>query len=257
MTTHPDRAVLYPDVAARGSLAAALQAVAEERGFAVSVTPSGSSSLSHASAESGLPHRKALLVSSWAAERRWSIRGEETFAGSALIEGDTDDLAQVAVAARAWQDGAALSEIRHAAPFVRLTGRFEVPDPDPQHLTESEWQFMRTEAEERGRPTYQALIEAAYAEPALRRLYPFTSHWTLRFSTTTRPSLTLIGPCLLAADADQGYRVSTGFTGRGLLTEAATAQEAVAAAVRHLPDEPGSVTLGVIRDVEHRGGFGA
>ncbi|GAA1315383.1 hypothetical protein GCM10009647_043190 [Streptomyces sanglieri] len=257
MATHPDPAVLYPDVAAHGSLAAALQAVAEERGFAVSVTSSGSGSLSHAAAESGLPYRKALLVSSWAAERRWSIRGEETFAGSALIEGDTVDLAQVAVAAQAWQDGAALSDIRHAAPFVRLTGRFEVPDSDPLRLTESEWQYMRTEAEERDWPAYQALIEAAYAEPALRRLYPFTSHWTLRFSTTTRPSLTLIGPCLLAAGADQGYRVSTGFTGAGLLAEAATAQEAVAAAVRHLPEDPGPVTFGAIRDDERRGGFGA
>ncbi|MEL5956290.1 DUF6193 family natural product biosynthesis protein [Streptomyces sp. CLV115] len=255
MATHPDPAVLHPDVAARGSLAAALEAVAEELGIAVSMTSSGS--LSHAAAESRLPYRKALLVSSWAVERRWSIRGEETFAGSALVEGDTDDLAQVAMAVHAWQDGAALGDIRHAAPFVRLPGRFEVPDHDPLRLTESEWQFMRTEAEEHGRPTYRALVEAAYAEPALRRLYPFTSHWTLRFSTTTRPSLTLIGPCLLAADADRGYRVSTGFTGTGLLAEAATAQEAVAVAVHHLPDHPGPVTLGVIRDVGHRGDFGA
>ncbi|MFJ5197342.1 DUF6193 family natural product biosynthesis protein [Streptomyces sp. NPDC088394] len=96
---------------------------------------------------------------------------------------------QVVVAARAWQDGSALSGIRDAAPFVHPTGRFEVPAPDPQQLTESEWQFTRTEAEERDWPAYQALIEAAYAEPALRRLYPFTSHWTLRFPTTTRPSL--------------------------------------------------------------------
>ncbi|MFH9040705.1 DUF6193 family natural product biosynthesis protein [Streptomyces sp. NPDC017966] len=34
--------------------------------------------------------------------------------------------------------------------------------------------------------THQALIEAAYAEPTLRALYPFTSHWALRFSTTIR-----------------------------------------------------------------------
>ncbi|MFF7048208.1 DUF6193 family natural product biosynthesis protein, partial [Streptomyces griseorubiginosus] len=39
--------------------------------------------------------------------------------------------------------------------------------------------------------TYQALIEAAHAEPALRALYPFTSHCALRFSTTTRPRLTV------------------------------------------------------------------
>ncbi|MFI2371728.1 DUF6193 family natural product biosynthesis protein [Streptomyces sp. NPDC018833] len=33
-----------------------------------------------------------------------------------------------------------------------------------------------------------ALVEAACAEPAPRRLYPATSHWTLRPSTSTRPS---------------------------------------------------------------------
>ncbi|WP_442934618.1 DUF6193 family natural product biosynthesis protein [Micromonospora sp. CPCC 205739] len=29
------------------------------------------------------------------------------------------------------------------------------------------------------------LIEAAYAEPKLRRLYPYTSHWSLNFSAST------------------------------------------------------------------------
>ncbi|WP_194919362.1 DUF6193 family natural product biosynthesis protein [Catenulispora rubra] len=39
---------------------------------------------------------------------------------------------------------------------------------------------MRTEAGEADWLEYQELMEAAYAEPALRALYPFTSHWTLR-----------------------------------------------------------------------------
>lgn len=253
VVTPPDPAVLYPDVAARGSLAAALQAVAEEGGFSVVATPSSADPLSHARAASGLPYRKALVVSAWAVERRWSIRGEEPFEDSPIVRGDTDDLAQVARAVQGWQDGAALSDIRQAPPFVRLTGRFEVPGPDPVRLTESEWQRMRTEAVERNRPAYHALIEAAYAEPALRRLYPFTSHWALRFSTTTGPSLTIIGPCLLAGDAGQPYTVSKGFMGGDPLAEAATAQEAVAAAVRHLPAEPGPVTYGAPPDKQRSG----
>ncbi|MFC8260194.1 DUF6193 family natural product biosynthesis protein [Streptomyces sp. NPDC057291] len=36
------------------------------------------------------------------------------------------------------------------------------------------------------------------AEPALRALYPFTSHWVLGFATTTRPRLATVGPCLSA-----------------------------------------------------------
>ncbi|MER5916607.1 DUF6193 family natural product biosynthesis protein [Streptomyces sp. NPDC001982] len=247
MANHPDPGVLYPDIAARGGLGAALRAVAEEGGFSIPVTASASSPLIHATVASTLPHREALLVRSWAIKRRWSIRGEESFQGMALIDGDTEDLAQVARAAQAWHDGVALSDIRKAAPFVHLTGRFEVPDHDPVRLTESEWQHLRTEARELERPgeAYRALVEAAYAEPALRGLYPFTSHWTLRFSTTTRPRLTIFGPCLLAHDVDR-YTVSTEFTGADALAQTTTAQEAVAAAVRHLPYSPGPVTSGAV-----------
>ncbi|MFD7337865.1 DUF6193 family natural product biosynthesis protein [Streptomyces violascens] len=90
--------------------------------------------------------------------------------------------------------------------------------------------------------TYRALIEAAYAEPTLRRLYPFTSHWALRFSTTTRPNLTVVGLCLTAG-SDGTYGVGRGFVtpDLGLF---AMADEAVAAAVYRLPSSLGPVTLG-------------
>ncbi|MCF3134701.1 hypothetical protein [Streptomyces olivochromogenes] len=121
------------------------------------------------------------------------------------IDGGTGDLAQVARAARAWHDGAALDDIRQVAPCVRLTGRFEVPDNDPELLTESDGQGKRQEAadlEYVWQETYQRLIEAAYAEPVLRVI------------------------------------------GGQDLGEFATAQEAVAAAVRHQPSGLGPTTLG-------------
>ncbi|MFD5142770.1 DUF6193 family natural product biosynthesis protein [Streptomyces sp. NPDC058401] len=37
----------------------------------------------------------------------------------------------------------------------------------------------------------------------------FTSHWALRFSTTTRPSLSTVGPALFA-DGDGTFGVGTG-----------------------------------------------
>ncbi|WP_338785605.1 DUF6193 family natural product biosynthesis protein [Streptomyces sp. DG1A-41] len=85
------------------------------------------------------------------------------------------------------------------------------------------------------------MVEAAYAEPALRALYPFTSHWALRFSTTTRPGLTTVGPCLTAG-SDGMYAVNRGFitADLGLFT---TAQEAVALAVRLLPTGLGPIAL--------------
>lgn len=160
----------------------------------------------------------------------------------ALVQGDTHDLAQLARAACAWHNGAELAEIRRAAPFVHLTGRFEVPDHDPAHLTESEWQHLRTEAGELDWPEYRALIEAAYAEPALRRLYPFTSHWTLRFATSTRPRLTTV-PLCLDAHRQKPYSVSVHYMGE-VLAEASTAEAAVSMALRHLPSDLAAVTPG-------------
>ncbi|MDQ1014689.1 DUF6193 family natural product biosynthesis protein [Streptomyces afghaniensis] len=245
MSAPPDPAVLYPDAAACGSLAAALRAVAGGRLGAVPVTSSDSAPLLHASVASALPHREPLRISAWSHERRWSIRGADRFQDLPLVDGRTDDLAEVARAARAWHDGAALEDVRRAAPFVHLTGRFEVPDQDPARLTESEWQGMLREASELEydwQEAYQALVEAAYAEPALRALYPFTSHWALRFSTTTRPGLTTVGPCL-SAGGDGRYGVGRGFitADLGLFT---TAREAVALAVRRLPTGLGPTALG-------------
>lgn len=244
VSTPHDPAALYPDVAAHGSLAAALRAAADGHLEAVPAA-SPDSLLLYGSVASTLPHREPLRIDASTRERCWSIRGGEPFQGMCLVDGDTDDLAQVARAARAWQDGESLDDIRRAAPFAHLTGRFEVPDLDPVRLVESEWQGMLREAREleyAWQAQYQALVEAAYAEPALRALYPFTSHWTLRFSSTTRPSLTLGSPCL-SAGGDGTYGVGTGFITPNLGVFP-TAPEAAARAVRHLPTDFGPVTLG-------------
>lgn len=245
MTHPPDPAVLYPEVAALGSLAAALRGAAEGRLDAILVTSADFDPLVHASVPTTLPHREPMEISARRFERLWSVWGTDAFQRLPLVTGRTDDLAQVARAARAWHDGEPLDEIRRVAPFAHPTGRFEVPGLDPVRLTESEWQGMRQEAAELEYPwqgTYQALIEAACAEPALRALYPFTSHWALRFSTTTRPRLTVVGPCL-SANGDGTFGVGTGFIGSDL-GEFGTAREAVALAVGRLPPGLGPAALG-------------
>lgn len=120
---------------------------------------------------------------------------------------------------------------------MHLAGRYEVAEHESAQLTESEWQHLRTEAGELDWPSYHALIEAAYAEPALRCLYPFTSHWALQFSPSTRPGLTDVPMCL-NAHWDKPYTVSASYMGE-VLTETTTAEEAVAATVRHLPPAAG------------------
>jgi hypothetical protein len=240
MPIPPAPCVLYPDVARHGSLGAALRFVAGGGLAAIPITSSEAEPLTHAAVSCAVPHRNSLQVDAWHHERRWSIRGTDVFDNMALIEGRTDDLALVAVVARAWHDGEALSDISRDAPFVHLTGRFELPGPDPARRVASEWQHLRLEASELSHswaPAYRSLVEAAFAEPTLRSLYPFTSHWVLRFSATTRPHLTPTGPCL-TANSDGTYGVGRHFAAPDLGVFP-TARGAVALAVRQLSRGPG------------------
>jgi hypothetical protein len=244
MDNSDDPAIFYPDIAAQGSLGAALRAIADNEGLALLVATSEHNPLCRATVASPLPHRTELIISGWAWRRCWSIRGCESSQDLELIYGETQDLAAIVRAAYAWHVGEALADIRKVASFVHLTGRFEVPDQNPAQLIESEWQYLRTEAAERDWPEYHALIEAAYAEPALRQLYPFTSHWTLRFSTSTRPRLGTLAVCL-DAHRDNRYTVSAPYLGDAL-AETTTAEAAVSVALRQLADHS---TLG--RDNPH------
>lgn len=246
MPQPPDPAALFPDVAAAGSLADALRAAADGALDGVPVTSPADEPLSHASVGSVLPHRRAMRVSAWKHERKWSVGADDPLLDLSLIRGVTDDLAQVARALRAWHDGETPEGVQAVAPFARPTGRFELTEPDPVRLVESEWRTLRTEAAELDTPwaeAYRALVEAAHTEPELRVLYPFTSHWSLRFSAATRPLLDVVGPNLVATEKD-GFRVAPLMSERG--RSFATAREAVAEAVRMLPEGLGPVRYGAV-----------
>ncbi|MDX2294016.1 MULTISPECIES: DUF6193 family natural product biosynthesis protein [Streptomyces] len=247
MPTPPEPAVLFPDIAAAGSLAAALRAVADGALDDVPLTSPDGGPLSSASAGSVLPHREAMRVSAWSHERKWSVSAAEPLLGLSLVHGVTDDLAQVAAALRAWHDGRTPDDVHAAAPFVRPSGRLELTDRDPARMAESEWRHLVAEAAALDAPfadAYRALVEAAYAEPRLRALYPFTSHWTLRFSAATRPFLDVVGPNLCCA-REGGYRVARLMAEGG--RHVATAPEAVAEGVRLLPEGLGPVRYGAAR----------
>ncbi|MFF6885668.1 DUF6193 family natural product biosynthesis protein [Streptomyces sp. NPDC012421] len=118
--------------------------------------------------------------------------------------------------------------------------------PDPARLVESEWRRLRAQATELDTSwaeDYRSLVEAAYAEPRLRALYPFTSHWCLRFSAATRPLLDVVGPNLTTLSGG-GYRVALLMSERG--RACGTAREAVAEAVRLLPEGVGPVRYGAV-----------
>ncbi|MFJ2379299.1 DUF6193 family natural product biosynthesis protein [Streptomyces sp. NPDC087769] len=79
---------------------------------------------------------------------------------------------------------------------------------------------------------FGALVEAAHAEPRLRHLYVYSSHWTLGFSSCTGyPFHTEVG--IAPAHNGSPYRVMKHPLAE-VLGETATAEEAVALAVSFL-----------------------
>ncbi|WP_194293052.1 DUF6193 family natural product biosynthesis protein [Streptomyces smaragdinus] len=106
------------------------------------------------------------------------------------------------------------------------------------------WRHAANEALRPGRPVPPLipLVTAAAAEPRLRRLYPYTSHYFLRFSSTTHYPY-----------ANQGGMIEPLINGNfrvhrrdphADLGEFTTAEEAVARVVRLLPDTDPEVTAG-------------
>jgi hypothetical protein len=151
-----------------------------------------------------------------------------------LISGVTHDLRQLPAVVLGWAEGASLDQIAEAAPFEVLTGRFEVPDNNHSDIIESEWQWMLKDARFADWPQYQALINAAYAQPRLRRLYPFTSHWSLSFSATPDYPFT---PSFVSIDSPRGegdYTIREWWNGPAL-TQVSTPAEAIVIAVGHIP----------------------
>jgi hypothetical protein len=230
VTRLTDPVDLYPDVAARGGLAAALLAVADERGLSLGeVQTSSTDMLMWAAVPATTPDRDPLYVSAARVARYWSISGDG--GGRWLIRGTTDDLAEIVTAAHAWRHCAALTDVLRSASFVKLTWWAEALERGITDELDIAWYYLRRDGEEANWPEYRALIEAAYVDPTLRQLFPFTSHWSLRLTRDHQR-----GPDLVCVHPGRGknFCVSTSYGGP-IVAETATAEEAVVLAVRHLP----------------------
>ncbi|SEL32897.1 DUF6193 family natural product biosynthesis protein [Streptacidiphilus jiangxiensis] len=232
MSREPDPAVLYPDVAAHGSLAAALQAEAAAQHMSLPLAVTSSDPLRHAKITSVVPHRHSAYIAAWHHERKWSFWGSSN--DRLMICGGTKNLRDLPQVIRGWAEGASLEEIGQAATFDLLTGRFEVPDNNPADVIASEWQWLLKDADHAEWPQYWDLIEAAHAERQLRRLYPFTSHWALSFSNT--PDFPF-SPSFVSIDSPRGagdYIIREWWNGPAL-HQVTTAAEAIAIAVGRVP----------------------
>jgi hypothetical protein len=236
----------HPDVAAYGSLASALLAKAAELALEIGevTEEAGRDRLYNARVASKTPFRDELSMTTVRAGNvmgLWLIGGWSQ--GIELITGITDDLGEVVRAARLWGDGTSVRDIERQVPFVRLPRLALAAEEGPERIVTEQWRHIHEQAQKMDWPERKLLIEAAYKEPKLRQLYPYISHYSLRFSTTTGQPLS---PDCVVVDAVPGepYVVSPDWLEGPDLGEAATAEEAVALAVCYLPDDLGPAVAG-------------
>jgi hypothetical protein len=109
--------------------------------------------------------------------------------------------------------------------------------PSSKATVEAAWQEVR--ADGRVRPE---LLDAAYAELALRQLFPWTGMGELHFSRCTSPRWTWDIP-YIASTADGGYWVS-GPLRSETVGPAATPAQAIAMVVERLPPGCGPAFVG-------------
>ncbi|WP_415948334.1 DUF6193 family natural product biosynthesis protein [Streptomyces sp. KLOTTS4A1] len=232
---------LYPDLAAAGSLAAALQQLAAELGVDLTVVPIDGGSPVTAGIATPVAGRKPLSVYIGATSRWFSVSGWGQ--GIELITGATPDLADVVRAGAAWAQDTGLVELRARLPFLHSSARAEAHERGPAAVVELQWRTMREQATEASDfPGFGALVDAAHAEPMLRQLYVFSSHWTLGFSSCTGfPFRDVVG--IAPGHKGSAYLVMKRPHGE-ILGETATAEEAVALAVSHLPTGLGPAVEG-------------
>ncbi|MGJ5829952.1 DUF6193 family natural product biosynthesis protein [Streptomyces ossamyceticus] len=100
----------------------------------------------------------------------------------------------------------------------------------------------------------KALVEAAYANPALRALFPLVTHGSLQFSRCTRFPWSQDLPSVFPYDGERYFSVrrlhEPRGSGREQIGGAVTADEAVELVASHLPPGCGPALDGTPDDLE-------
>lgn len=237
---------LYPDLAAAGSLAAALEQVAIDLGLDLGEVMRSDSDPNWATVTGSAAGRESYSIWLGSQERWFIIEGWSR--GVRLIHGKTEDLHAVTSAAAAWRTGATLRGVRDLCSFVTFSELAEAHERGPAEAVTMKWRLLREELrEDIPFPTVRDLVEAAFAEPKLRHLYPFTSHWSLHFTTCTGFPFTWQVP-FVDPLSDGRYRVCGPHRGT-VVGEADTAEEAIALVVCHMPTDIGPAVAGTAEDL--------
>lgn len=231
----------YPDVVEAGGLAAALERAAAEFRIPLVVVPGGTGKPDSVGIASTAPGRLPLEVFPRTESRAFQVIGRAREVE--VVTGVTSELRDVVEAGAAWAAGTTVPRMREALPFLQFDPIAEAHERGPAAAVAAQWDLLREKAADTPSfPEFGRLVEAAHAEPRLRRLFPFTSHWTVAFSSCTgRPYRDEIA---IAPQYGGGPYIVLRHPNTGMIGEVPTAAEAVALALAHLPDSVGPAVAG-------------
>ncbi|TRO57401.1 MULTISPECIES: DUF6193 family natural product biosynthesis protein [unclassified Streptomyces] len=233
--------LLYPEVAAaNGNLGAALRNAAADMHVDLGTvsgpeSPTDSWRLIVASVDAS---RGSVVVTLGQQERVFDIRIWWTGVGEAA-RGRTAELRTVVDIAHSWQARVSVRELGDRWPFL------EIDELTLAHergeAVAFKWQLVRNAPDQL---IDHDIVEAAYANPVLRSLFPLISHGSLQFSRCTRSPWSYDVPSL-SPQLGGGWRALRAHKGRDIPDRhAQTPEEAVAFVVEGLPDGCGPAVEG-------------
>ncbi|MFF5305472.1 DUF6193 family natural product biosynthesis protein [Streptomyces sp. NPDC013161] len=230
----------YADVIEAGGLANALEQTATGLDIPLVLVPGRKEIADSVGIATTTPGRQPLTVF-----LRTDIRGFQVSGRSGEVEivrGETGELGDIVRAGAAWAAGTPVPLMRDTQAFLLFDELAEAHERGPEAAVAARWDQLREQAA--GAPDFGEfgrLVEVAYEEPRLRQLFPFTSHWTVAFSSCTgRPYRDEIA---IAPQPGRPYIVLQ-HANAGMIAEVPTAEEAVALALAHLPESVGPAVAG-------------
>ncbi|MFJ3902828.1 DUF6193 family natural product biosynthesis protein [Streptomyces sp. NPDC090025] len=170
--------------------------------------------------------------------------------GVAMAKGSATTVNEAATAMGVWQSGGGLADLRSACPYVRYGPLAEAHERGT--AVEAKWEIYRRSTAPH---VDHDLIEACYAQPRLRALFPFHSHRSLTFSRCTGFPYTHDVPVVTPVAGK--YRVTWWRTrspqGPADIGEADNPRDSVAMVVARLPHGCGPAVAGTADDLDMPG----
>jgi hypothetical protein len=194
----------YPEVAAAGDARRAWQAEFDRQAVPLRARQR----------EGSNPHRTAtveheelhadLLLSPWQRRFYLALRTGRT----TLLQGYAPDLATSAEAAWLWLSRTRPGQVAAAWPFLGSVALAEARERGDRR--EASWLWLyENHCADRVAARLSAFVALAFHEPRLRVLRPYTSHWTLHFSSVPRWPFTGDHPAVAPGQTPGRYLVRT------------------------------------------------